>query len=309
VSAQNTDEIIIAIQDTLKDCKVEEDPNPPSTQATKEALLKMTNCSSELKLLERSKGINLAFKNDTIVLERITFDPSQKGLNAIDFLEEIKIPYGLSKEKFIKVILDGFASTRDPKINFDYLTATSEKPPVIRKKKDVLDGLQEIGFFDYAEKKAIKETFEEYKNDGCIKFHHSLNRTFSIDAESIYEANGLESFTSSLVETFSNLGINLEVGEAREEYDGNKDLYTKREITINGKTYSTPNVKDWGSGFYSGFRLVNQLLKENKFDGEVYGLFMDETSLLIILNKTQFNYLQELIPIDHPYRPIDIKVS
>ena len=46
---------------------------------------------------------------------------------------------------------------------------------------------------------------------------------------------------------------------------------------------------------------------EHNFEGKVYGLFMDETSTLIILNNEQFEYLQNLIPEGSSYRPIDLE--
>ena len=174
--------------------------------------------------------------------------------------------------------------------------------------KSVKAKLIELNYFQYSDSnQVIEETFKDYQNDGRINFPwDGLNRIFAIDAESIYEAGGLESHVTGLVELFGKLGIRLEVGECVEEFDNNSSTYTKREIVINGKNYSTPKVNDWGSGFNSGFKLTNLLLEENNFDGRVYGLFMDESSTLIILNKSQYDYLIELIPEGTEFRPIDI---
>ena len=172
----------------------------------------------------------------------------------------------------------------------------------------VSEKLKAIGYFKYADSDhAEKDTFSGYQGNGRISFpYDSLNRIFSIDAESIYESDGLESHVKGLVKLFSNYGIDLEVGACIEEFDEASSTYTKREIMINGKKYSTPGVEEWGSAFNSGFKLTNQLLEEHNFDGSVYGLFMDESSTLIILNTEQFEYLQELIPEGSNYRPIDL---
>jgi hypothetical protein len=168
--------------------------------------------------------------------------------------------------------------------------------------------LIELGYFNYADSNdVIEETFKDYQGDGQIEFNcNGLNRTFGIDAEFIYESGGLESHVNGLVNLFQKYGISLILGECIEEFDNDSAIYTKREITINGKRYETPNVSDWGSAFISGFKLTNQLLKENNFDGKVYGLFMDESSILIILNKDQFEYLEMLIPEGSDFRPVDV---
>lgn len=176
-------------------------------------------------------------------------------------------------------------------------------------RKSVEERLTELSYFNYVDSKdAIEKTFKDYKDDGKIKFPwNGLNRMFSIDAESIYEAGGLASHVKELAKLFSKYGIQLNIGKCIEEFNNDNSIYTKREIIINEKKYSTPNVSDWGSAFNSGFNLANTLLKENNFEGKVYGLFMDETSTLIILNIEQFEYLQNLIPEGSNYRPIDLE--
>jgi len=176
-------------------------------------------------------------------------------------------------------------------------------------RKSVEEKLKDIGYFKFADSENVfEDTFKDYQEDGQINFPwNGLNRIFSIDAEGIYEAGGLESHVIELKDLFHKYGIQLDIGQCTEEFDNQSSTYTKREVLINGKTYETPNVNDWGSGFNSGFKLTNQLLLEYNFDGKVYGLFMDETSSLIILNKEQFEYLQNLIPEGSSYRPIDLE--
>ena len=176
----------------------------------------------------------------------------------------------------------------------------------------VKENLISLGFFKYASagnfSKTIDKTFENYKNDGVIKFdYEDLNRLAYIDAEDIFEQNGLKSFAEGLVNFFKALGVGLELGECIEEFDGDK--YTKRSVVINDKIYDTsiPDVHDWATGFNSGFRLIDTLLLEYNIPDRLFGLFMDESSTLIILDEVLFGYLTELVPEDEAYRPIDIK--
>lgn len=168
--------------------------------------------------------------------------------------------------------------------------------------------LRELGYFQFSDsEEVVDETFKDYKGDGVIHFPwKGLNRTFGIDAEFIYEAGGLESHIRGLISLFDKFGIVLNIGDCVEEFDNSSSTYTRREIIINGNKYSTPNVSEWGSAFNSGFKIANQLLDENNFDGKVYGLFMDESSTLIVLSQDQFDYLTALIPEGAAYRPIDI---
>ena len=169
----------------------------------------------------------------------------------------------------------------------------------------VKENLISLGYFKYVSadnfSKTIGKTFENYKNDGVIKFDYDyLNRLTDIDSESFFEHDGLKSFAEDLVFFFERLGVRLELGEYIEEFDGDK--YTKRSVVINDKTYDT-NVSD----AYSSFRLIDTLLLEYNISDRIFGLFMDESSTLIILDETLFEYLTELIPKDEAYRPIDIK--
>lgn len=177
-----------------------------------------------------------------------------------------------------------------------------------RDRKSIESKLNELRYFEFADSDSvIEETFKDYKNDGRINFPwNSLNRLFSIDAESLYESGGLESHAKDLVNLFEMFGINLIVGECKEEFDSDSDTYIKREVNINGKVYATPNVNGWGSAFKSGLELANDLLIDSNLKLKVYGLFMDENSTLIILNKEQFEYLNNLIPEGSDYRPIEL---
>jgi hypothetical protein len=48
-------------------------------------------------------------------------------------------------------------------------------------------------------------------------------------------------------------------------------------------------------------------LYEIGFDGKVYGLFMGESSILIIVDNELFEYIQKLIREGADYRPIDLE--
>jgi len=53
--------------------------------------------------------------------------------------------------------------------------------------------------------------------------------------------------------------------------------------------------------------MIDEILETFNLEGRVFGLFMDESSIMIILTESQFEFLMELIPEGSTYRPIDIK--
>ncbi len=179
------------------------------------------------------------------------------------------------------------------------------------KSKEIIKAkLEELRFFKYLNpnKKDIvhQEMFKDYQGDGVLKFPiDGLNRIFWIDAESIYEGDGIKDQINGMIPMFKGMGFELNIGKYVEEFDGEK--YSKRTIEINGREYDASNASDWATAFNTGFRLVDELLNELNLEERVFGLFMDETSTLIILNDVQFNYLTNLIPEGSTYRPVDIK--
>ncbi|MEZ5044724.1 MAG: hypothetical protein R2828_32810 [Saprospiraceae bacterium] len=181
-----------------------------------------------------------------------------------------------------------------------------------KSKEQVKSKLKELGYFRYVTlenlETIVEKTFENYKEDGVIKFPwEGLNRVFGIDAEFIYEANGMHDQIKGMLSMFKGMGINLEIGEYTEEFDNNSSTYTTRTIELNGKKYDTSGTSDWGTAFNSGFKLVDEILKDFGKEERVFGLFMDESSTMIILDEPQYEYLIELIPEGSTYRPIDIK--
>jgi len=134
-----------------------------------------------------------------------------------------------------------------------------------------------------------------------------LNRIFGIDAEFIYEAGGVYDQIEGMLPIFNAMGIELTIGEYVEEFDNDSSTYTKRTIELNGKVYDASGSSDWATAFNSGFKLVDEILLDFGKEERVFGLFMDESSSMIILDEAQFDYLSELIPEGSTYRPIDIK--
>lgn len=179
-----------------------------------------------------------------------------------------------------------------------------------RSKNSVVAKLKELDFFKYVDSNEVVENFfKEYQDDGNLNLHQEgLNRVFSIDAEFIYEEEGLYNFAEQILTLFGKFGIYLIIENYVEETES-KSTYAKREITINGKKYISPKVFDWASAFSSGIQLVNELITDFKLNEKVFGLFMDETSFLILLTQDQFEYLQYLIPDANPYKPIYINFT
>ena len=180
-----------------------------------------------------------------------------------------------------------------------------------KSKETVTKKLEELDYFKYVDlinlESVIEKTFEEYKNNGVLKFPwEGLNRIFGIDAESIYEGNGIKDQIEGMLPMFNSMGIELNIGEYVEEFDNDSATYTKRTIELNGVVYDATGANDWGTAFNSGFKMIDKILNTFDKDERVFGLFMDESSTMIILNEDQYEFLIKLIPEGSTYRPIDI---
>jgi predicted heme/steroid binding protein len=176
--------------------------------------------------------------------------------------------------------------------------------------QSVKTNLTNLGFFKYVDNnnldKVIEETFKEYANDGIINFPDEfLNRIFFIDAESISEQDGIKSQIEGMLSFFKSIGIKIKIGKYVEEFDDYGE-YSKREITINKEVYEVDLPTSWSEGFHSGVKLIREILEDNDKEEDVYGLFMDECSIMILLDDKLYDYLIELIPKNSQFRPIEI---
>lgn len=130
----------------------------------------------------------------------------------------------------------------------------------MNKSKEIVNKkIKELGYLNYVDsnnlESVIEKTFEDYKEDGIIKSPwEGLNRIFGIDAESIYESNGIYDLIKVMLPIFKAMGIDLKMGKYVEEFDNNSSTYTKRTIELNEKTYDTSGSSDRATAFNSGFR-------------------------------------------------------
>jgi len=183
---------------------------------------------------------------------------------------------------------------------------------VDKSKNAVKKNLEDLGYFKYVAPdnlESIKEiTFRDYQNDGIIQFpwEDGLNRMFGIDAEFIFEAEGIKSQIEGMLELFNELGIKLTIGRYVEDFDISSESYSTRIIELNEIPYDTSGSSDWNSAFLSGVKLINEILVHYGKEDRVYGLVMDESSWMILLDKALYEYLNDLIPEWANIRPIDI---
>lgn len=171
--------------------------------------------------------------------------------------------------------------------------------------------LIELGYFKYVnelqKELVMAQTFENYKDNGAINFPwEGTNRIFSIDAEFIYEAEGVKNQIEEMLDLFGALGIDLVIEDYIEEFDYETNTYTERSITLSGKKYDVSGVEDWATAFYAGINLIGSILSNHGLTEKAYFLCIDETSEMILLDEPLYNYLNEIIPEDAE-RPMAIE--
>lgn len=175
----------------------------------------------------------------------------------------------------------------------------------------VKEKLIELGYFKYVnelqKELVMAQTFENYQDNGAINFPwEGTNRIFSIDAEFIYEAEGVKDQIQGMLDLFSALGIALVIEDYIEEFNDETNTYTERSITLSGKKYDVSGVEDWATAFYAGINLIESILADHGLTEKAYFLNMDETSAMILLDEPLYNYLNEIIPEDAE-RPMPIE--
>lgn len=173
-------------------------------------------------------------------------------------------------------------------------------------REEVLKNLLGLKYFNHATdlNEAIKQTFDNYKEDGIINFPESLiNRIFNIDAEFNFESEGLKDTIADFIKLLNFFGLKLKINAYDEKFEDKSGYYKFRKVKINDKNYVIKNISDWGESFISSIHLLNKILDDNNVDEHIFSLFLDESSNLILLTKEQFKYLDELIPNDAKYKP------
>ena len=281
-------------------------------------LLKVTKARSENKLMKIAKYVGVTFLAETIEFQLFRIDTNIKcwssskedrvtkksdiGISEItqtllDVLSEKWVKQNISSNKLFE------NSTADSIDSLDQAILNDQNSSAI------LDRLREAGYFDFVDNNSIiNDSLRNYATSKNIEFpNKGLNRLVSIDAESLFEAGGLIGLIDSVKETLSSLGINCQLGDHNEEFDNETSVYKSRWIEISGIKYEMEGVRDWESAFGSGYILINRILENNNFDGRLFGLHMDETSTLIILNETQFEIIKESQKGKNPIIPIDLE--
>jgi len=299
----------------VSDCK--EGDTDYSQNSWKE-LLKITKARSQSKLVKNAKLTTLKFLDNKIEYMLSRPDDSKKYFvgSPKDMFESIsKISPKELAANTIKSLNDEFR--KEGNHSFQE-RANESKPEVIELRQEILNDkdsnllYQELLNSDFLKfidsNSVINEIFKSYNEDRRIYIPFSgLNRIITIDAESLFEAGGYIELIQRIKPLMEKLQIKFEIGEDDENFDEDKSRYTERWVMINNTKYEMIEVSNWESAFKSGFKIINKLLVDNQFDGKLYGLIMDETSVLIILNVEQFRLISNVNLADENMKPIDLE--
>jgi len=175
-----------------------------------------------------------------------------------------------------------------------------------KSKGEILDNLMKLNYFLHSEnmENAIELTFQNYQNNGILNFpDNELKRLFYIEAESNFESEGLKDTFDEFIQLMKHYGLKLKMISYDEIFDRNSGMYTIRKAKINKRNYIVKDISSWRESFISSVEVLNEILEDHKIEERLYGLFMDESSVLILLTKDQYNYLSQLIPAHAEFKP------
>jgi hypothetical protein len=191
-----------------------------------------------------------------------------------------------------------------------------EPKPVRSDGNKIVEQLSELGYFKYMNdseeidelKKHLVDSINNYNLlmtiDSEENFEPIDKRLFNCDGESLFEVGGLEKYLNFVKPAFTSRNLKLEWSN---EISDEKVNHWSHKITVNGKEYiafegDLDNIYAWGIAQLNFYEMINDVLKRQNFDEQVYPIYAGEDGQFILLNKEQFEYI-ESIELQDEFKP------
>lgn len=198
----------------------------------------------------------------------------------------------------------------------DTTTKTETKPTVSG--KEVIDKLDELGYFKYADPADI----DEIKKEMTTSFdeHNVLNspiddetlkpkdlRQYFCDGEELFELGGLTYYLGQVKPTFEKMGLRLNWTDETDNFEG--DNWDHR-ITLNGQEYpafvGNMNSMDvWGIAAKNYVAMLNDQLEKQGSDERVYPISGGNDGQIIFLTNEQYKYIKTVYK-DDEFSPLPL---
>jgi hypothetical protein len=206
-------------------------------------------------------------------------------------------------------------------ILFRFLLGSSHKKeqetkPVRSDGNYIVEQLSELGYFKYMNdsekidelKKQLVDSINNYNllitMDSGENFEPIDKRLFYCDGETLFEIGGLVDYLNLLKPAFTSRNLTLEWSN---EISDEKVNHWSHKITVNAKEYvafegDLDNIYAWGIAQLNFCEMINDVLKRQNSDEQVYPIYAGEEGQFILLNKEQFDYI-ESIELQDEFKP------
>ena len=175
-----------------------------------------------------------------------------------------------------------------------------------KKKRDKITGdqlvkdLDNLGYFTYIlpdDINKVKQVVATYFDEK----HYFLTdlddyRMYVIDAEGLFEGDGLVHNLGVIKSTFDKIGIPLTWSDEKVKTDGNSYLHT---IHLNGTEYTAfdgdmSKSNAWGQALVHFMDMLNDQLQKGGSDERIYPMWGHNEECIIFLTPPQFDYLSSV---------------
>jgi hypothetical protein len=264
--------------------------------------------SGQLNLIYSEKAMSVALKQG--------FDTFIEVLTYQDFKLERQTSW---TNQFLPILIIVL-------ILFRFLLGSSHKKepeskPVRSDGNKIVEQLSELGYFKYMNdseeidelKKQLVDSINYYNClmtiDSEENFEPIEKRLFFCDGETLFEIGGLEKYLNFVKPAFTSRNLTIEWNN---EISDEIEKHWTHKITVNGKEYvafegDMDNIYVWGIAQLNFYEMINDVLKRQNSDEQVYPIYAGEDGQFILLNKEQFEYI-ESIELQDEFKPRTISV-
>jgi hypothetical protein len=183
-----------------------------------------------------------------------------------------------------------------------------ESKPVRSDGNTIVEQLSELGYFKYMNdseeldelKKQLVDSINYYNClmtiDSEENFEPIEKRLFFCDGETLFEIGGLEKYLNFVKPAFTSRNLTIEWNN---EISDEIDKHWTHKITVNGKEYvafegDMDNIYVWGIAQLNFYEMMNDVLKLQNSDEQVYPIYAGEDGQFIFLNKELFEYIESI---------------
>lgn len=189
-----------------------------------------------------------------------------------------------------------------------------EKPTKKLSGKEVVEKLEELGFFkltDESELEEVQVAFQEsYTEWGLFEgemrgetLQFKDNRFYRIDCEALFEVGGLTEYLSPVQRSFHKLGLELAFDNEKSDQDSNRWIHT---IELNDTEYTAFDGSfshdDWNIAFVNFIEMLNAELSRQSSNEQFYPVRGGNDGAMVLLTSKQFEFVRAHYPRDegHP---------